>query len=268
MTANSASPNISDHRIALPGGSIFARMWSPPAGALAGEVPIILFHDSLGCADLWRDFPGELALSAGRVVVAYDRLGFGRSDPNPDRLKLDFVSDEARTALPALKSALGIRQTILMGHSVGGAMAAVCAAVEGADCLALITESAQTFAEDRTLCGIRAAKSAFSVPGQLDRLMRYHGDKAQWVLDAWTESWLSPGFADWRIDDDLSRVQCPVLAIHGDCDEYGSEIHPNQIVRLTHGPARALILQGCGHVPHKEKPDIVLAAIKDFLARQ
>ncbi|MCR2726207.1 alpha/beta hydrolase, partial [Salmonella enterica] len=85
---------------------------------------------------------------------------------------------------------------IAFGHSVGGGMGICCAAAHPDDCRALITESAQTFAEDRTLDGIRAAQRNFAEPGQLDRLKKYHGDKAAWVLSAWVDTWLSPAFAD------------------------------------------------------------------------
>jgi hypothetical protein len=57
---------------------------------------------------------------------------------------------------------------------------------------ALITMSAQAFPEERTLQGIRVAKAQFDNDGQVERLKRYHGDKARWVLDAWIETWLHP----------------------------------------------------------------------------
>ena len=56
-------------------------------------------------------------------------------------------------------------------------------------------------------------------PGQVERLARYHGDKARWVLDAWIGSWLHPGFASWTLAEVLPRVACPVLALHGALDE-------------------------------------------------
>jgi hypothetical protein len=36
------------------------------------------------------------------------------------------------------------------------------------------------------------ARDNFAQPGQLERLARYHGDKAAWVLSAWVDTWLSP----------------------------------------------------------------------------
>ena len=133
-------------------------------------------------------------------------------------------------------------------------------------CVAVITESAQAFVEELTLAGVRAAQARFERPGQLERLARYHGEKARWVLDAWVETWLDPRMADWCLDDVLRDVHCPTLALHGDQDEFGSVEHPERIARLTHGQARAVILEGCGHVPHREQPTRVLGELTDFLA--
>nr|WP_312474762.1 alpha/beta hydrolase [Achromobacter ruhlandii] len=251
-----------DVHVPTPQGRLFARRWDP-AGRDADAAPIVLLHDSLGCVELWRDFPERLAMATGRAVIAYDRLGFGRSDPNPATLATGFVEAEADGGFQDLRRALDIGPFIAFGHSVGGGMGICCAAAHPADCRALITESAQTFAEDRTLDGIRAAQRNFAEPGQLDRLKKYHGDKAAWVLSAWVDTWLSPAFAQWNLDDALRRVQCPVLALHGEEDEYGSTAHPGIIARLAGG--RQALLENCGHVPHREQPHIVLDLTSQWL---
>ncbi|MDH4584493.1 alpha/beta hydrolase [Pseudomonas sp. BN415] len=247
-------------------GRLFVRIWSPDhLSPSVDEAPIVLFHDSLGCVELWREFPAKLASITGRTVVAYDRLGFGRSSAHPGQLAFGFVGDEAERDFPLVKDRLGIREFIAFGHSVGGGMATHCANRHREHCLALITESAQAFVEDRTLAGIREAKQVFQQDDQLDRLRKYHGDKARWVLEAWTETWLSPAFADWNLEAEVDRLDCPVLAIHGDQDEFGSELHPQQIARLTDGPSRMLLIEDCGHVPHREKPEAVLLAVAELL---
>ena len=256
----------SDQWITTEQGRLFARAWVPSDPRPDRNASILLFHDSLGCVDLWRDFPEQLAVATRRTVVAYDRLGFGRSDVHAGTLRTTFIHDEAMTVVPRLSDALGLDTMVLFGHSVGGAMAIATAAQWPERCAAVVTESAQSFVEDRTLAGIRAARADFERPGQLERLARYHGPKARWVLDAWVETWLSPAFADWRLDDYLRDVQCSILALHGDQDEYGSPQHPERIVRLTQGPSRAVILVGCGHVPHREQPTRVLDEVTQFLA--
>lgn len=260
------SVTATEHRIDVPAGRLYAKRWSPGERAADEAATIVLFHDSLGCVELWRDFPERLAAATGRSVVAYDRLGFGRSDPHPGKLAADFVDDEAVTSIPRLLEHLRLAAIVPFGHSVGGAMAVATAARMPQRCSALVTVSAQTFVEDVTAAGIRAAERAFQDPSQVERLERYHGAKARWVLDAWIGTWFSPAFERWNLEPALARVRCPTLAIHGDRDEYGSTTHPQRIARLTPGPARALVLQDCGHVPHREQTETVLAAIAAFLA--
>lgn len=249
-----------------PQGRIFAREWTP-SGA-AGErpaSPIVLLHDSLGCVELWRDFPAELSAASGRRVIAYDRLGFGRSDAREALPALDFIAEEAQAYFPAVREQLGLERFVVFGHSVGGGMAVNCAAAFAGACDALITESAQVFPEDLTLSSIAEAKEQFVDESQLQRLARYHGDKARWVLDAWTESWLHPGFAAWSLKSVLPQVRCPVLALHGVHDEYGTTVHPELIGSLSAGPAQVEILPDTFHVPHRERPDAVIARVCNFL---
>lgn len=255
---------ISDHNIVLEGSRVFARRWQP-AGADDVKPVIVLFHDSLGCVELWRDFPERLASATGLPVVAYDRLGFGRSDPNPARLDSDFIALEARTGFKAVREQLGIARFIAFGHSVGGGMSVAVAAAFPDACGAVVTLAAQAFVEDRTLDGIRDAKRRFAASDQMARLARYHGDKAQWVLDAWTETWLAPRFADWTLDGLLQQVRCPIFAIHGDRDEYGSSAHPKRIAVQAVCPVTTLLIDECGHVPHREHPERVIGAVQAFL---
>ncbi len=244
---------------------LHVRRWTP-AGQEA-RTPIVLFHDSLGCVALWRDFPQRLAAAVARPVIAYDRLGFGRSDAYPGALPRSFIEDEPLTGLRAVRKQLGLERYIAFGHSVGGCMAVCTAAQDPQRCVALITESAQSFVEDRTRNGILAAQRDFAREGQMERLAKYHGDKAHWVLNAWVETWLSPEFAQWTLDAPLREVRCPVLAMHGDRDEYGSVVHPQRIADLVAGPSTARIFDACGHVPHREIGPEVLEVLDGWLQR-
>lgn len=255
-----------DRWVDHPHGRLFTRSWdnARDIGLPPEKAPIVLFHDSLGCVDLWRDFPAQLCAATGRRVIAYDRLGFGRSDPRQDKLALDFIADEARTFFPFVGEQLGLRRFIAFGHSVGGGMAINCAAQYASDCAALITESAQAFVAEETRQGILTAKQQFKEDGQLERLKKYHGEKARWVLDAWTETWLDPRFASWSLSDVLPAVRCPVLAIHGIFDEYGSTRHPEMIGQLCGGPSRVEIMEDSYHVPHRERPQAIVDMVSGF----
>jgi pimeloyl-ACP methyl ester carboxylesterase len=195
---------------------------------------------------------------ASRPVAAASR-----SDPHPGKLGIGFVADEADSTVPQLCDRFGIGDFVACGHSVGGGMAIEAAARWPERCRALVTIAAQTFIEDRTLAGIRVAQRDFQDPDNLARLARYHGDRTPWVLDAWIGTWLSPAFADWNLDQPLAGVRCPVLAVHGELDEYGSLRHPR---RIAQGRGEALILPGIGHVPHREAEGALVTAIAGFLA--
>ncbi|MFT3999789.1 MAG: alpha/beta hydrolase [Rhizobium sp.] len=225
-------------------------------------MPVVLHHDSLGCVTLWRDFPALLAAELQRRVIAYDRLGFGQSSARHDRLDLNFLRDEAVHQLPFVLDNLMVDRFVACGHSVGGGMAVETGAFFAQRCEAIITIAAQAFVEDRTIEGIKVAEEAFSLPGALDRLTRYHGEKAEWVLKAWIGTWLSPAFESWSLEPTLARISRPVLAIHGDRDEYGSLAHPRII---ANGRGICRVLPDVGHTPHRECPDLLVDEIAGWL---
>lgn len=267
-TMAAMSPTPQDLWIETHHGRLFAQRWHLGLAPASGRAPIVLFHDSLGCVALWRDFPLQLADATGRDVIAYDRLGFGRSDPHPGRLDCGFVHAEAATGFRALREQLALDAFVAFGHSVGGGMAIATAAAYPDACRALVAEAAQAFVEDRTRAGIRAAREAFVQPGQVERLARYHGRKAEWVLHAWIDTWLADDFADWQLDDALRGVRCPALVLHGDQDEYGSAHHPERIGALIGATATVHLLPGCGHVPHRERTEEVLSLVTGWLDDQ
>ncbi|MFZ6733722.1 alpha/beta fold hydrolase [Undibacterium sp. Ji42W] len=256
-----------EHWISTEAGQLYAFSWQPTnTEDHDNKPPILLLHDSLGCVALWRTFPALLAEHSGRQVIAYDRLGFGQSDARDEVLSLDFIAQEAATSLPLLQTCFGFEHFVVMGHSVGGGMAVHFAALYADMCDALITESAQALVEDKTRAGLIEAQVQFQAPGALDRLRRYHGDKATWVLNSWINTWLSPAFVNWSLRDVLPQVTCPALVLHGEHDEYGSSVHPEQIAGLTTGPAQLEIIAGAQHVPHREQEDWVIKRVCQFLA--
>ena len=264
-TVNSPALRTEDRWVQQSHGRVFTRTWyAPDSSPKHDNAPIILFHDSLGSVELWRQFPALLCRETGQNVIAFDRWGFGNSDPRPDHLAVTFVADEAQLFFPALCSQLHIDHFIALGHSVGGAMAIETAAQHAARCDGLITIAAQVFAEKTTLSGIRQARTQFTDAAQFDRLARYHAQKTRWVLDAWINSWLDPGFANWNLRKVLPYVRCPSLVIHGDQDEYGTPIHPRIIKELSGGPVHTEILRGAGHLPHRECPETIVALICAF----
>lgn len=89
---------------------------------------IVFLHDSLGCIELWRDFPKNLGALADCNVLVYDRKGYGKSSPfSTSKRGNNYLEIEADTVQEVLE-VCGIKHAILFGHSDGGSIALIAAA--------------------------------------------------------------------------------------------------------------------------------------------
>ena len=236
-------------------------------GATAGRRDtIVMLHEGLGSTSLWREFPEELAAASGLAVLVYSRAGHGRSDPHPGGRQVDFMHAEARVHLPALLDALDVERPWLFGHSDGGSIALIHAAEADRPVAGLIVLAPHVFVEAVTVEGIVATQARFADTDLPARLARHHNDAAA-VFQMWSDIWMDPAFRRWNIERLLPRIECPVLAIQGRDDEYGTMEQVEAIGRLTPG-ARVLGLERCGHSPHRDQPHAVLAATVKFIAER
>lgn len=236
-----------------------------PAGAPPPGAPSLLFlHEALGSIGQWKDFPEALVAATGLPGVVYDRQGHGGSAPLTLPRPHGYHASEAGRVLQ-LMSGLSIGRAVLVGHSDGGTIALLAAGLMPERIAAVVSEAAHVFVEEISRQGIREAFAAWQ-RGELEGLRKYHGDKTEALVRAWAETWLHPDFAAWSTEDMLDQVSCPVLAIQGVDDHYGS---PEQVARIcagVAGPCEPLLLPDCGHTPHREQRDWVLRAIREFLA--
>ncbi len=130
----------------------------------AGRDPaLVLLHEGLGSVDLWKDIPEALARATGHAVIAYSRRGHGWSDPLPGSHAVSFMHHEARVVLPQLLSALGLEAPILVGHSDGGSIALIHAAMPGARVHAVVTLAPHVFVEPVSIQSIDADLARLSI---------------------------------------------------------------------------------------------------------
>ncbi|MGH6949049.1 MAG: alpha/beta fold hydrolase [Kiloniellales bacterium] len=253
-------------------GRRLAARWLLPSGLAAEEATagavLVFLHQGLGSIGGWREFPARLAAAAGLPALVYDRWGYGGSEPLTLPRADDYLRQEAEETLPQLLGACGIARPVLYGHSDGGSIALLYAAAFPSMPLAVIAEAAHVFVEPETLTGIRAAAAPEMRARIVAALRGFHGEKAETLFRAWAETWLRPSFAAWRMDGRLPAIPCPLLAIQGAADEYGTRAQVEAIAAGVSGPAEILWLEGCGHSPHREREQEVLAASSAFLARQ
>jgi len=246
------------------GHSLEYASWPPPAPSAA--TPILLLHEGLGCVSMWRDFPTALAARTGRRVAAYSRLGHGRSGPRPAPYRVDFMHDEARQVVPEVLDTLGVGQAILLGHSDGGSIALLFAALYPARVTALVLEAPHVFVEPISIASITEMKDTYASTDLPARLAKYHGASTEGAFRGWNDIWLHPEFAAWNIEDVLPDVSCPTLVVQGTDDEYGTARQVEAIRQQAGGRVETVWLPACGHSPHRDQPEAVLTSIAAFLA--
>jgi pimeloyl-ACP methyl ester carboxylesterase len=235
-------------------------------GPPAGEAPTVVFlHEGLGAISRWRDFPEALCARLGWSGLVYNRQGYGGSDPFSAPLTPSFMHHEALDTLPRLLDKVAISRPVLFGHSDGASIALIYAGSELVSPAALVLEAPHVFVEDLTVASIAKVRDSFRSSDLRGRLERHHGTNVDLLFESWTEVWLSDEFRSWTIEECLPRVTCPVLAIQGQDDEYGTLRQVDAIRDGVSGPIETLILDDCGHSPHLDQRDAVEAAAIRFL---
>jgi pimeloyl-ACP methyl ester carboxylesterase len=220
---------------------------------------------------MWKDFPQRLCDAVGCRGLVYSRPGYGRSTPRAaeETWGLDFMHRQAHEVLPALLDALGIdsaaRPPWLFGHSDGGSIALLHAARFARRVAGAIVLAPHILVEDLSVASIKMARSAYLETDLREKLARHHDDpdSAFW---GWNDIWLHAPFKDWSIEREIESIACPLLAVQGQDDEYGTLEQIRGISRRV--PDTVLLeLPGCGHSPHRDQPERLIAACTEFIHR-
>lgn len=226
---------------------------------------LVFLHEGLGCIELWRDFPEVVCAATACNGLVYDRKGYGGSDPYDGPWPFDYLFKESEVYLPGLLKNFDLEHAVLFGHSDGGTIALLSAATNSSRVRGVITEAAHIFVELSTLAGIRDAVKAYEAGDLKARLARYHGENTETVFRRWADRWLSPDFFDWNIEPHLPKVTCPLLALQGENDEFGTARQLQGIATGVSGPVEAKLLPECGHVPHVQARSVVLNEMIRFI---
>jgi pimeloyl-ACP methyl ester carboxylesterase len=232
----------------------------------AGAPLVVFLHEGLGSVAMWRHFPEALCAAAGMRGLVFSRYGYGRSTPRPavEKWPVDFMHVQAHVVLPALFARLGIDDAPwLFGHSDGASIALLYAAAFPARVAGLVAVAPHVFVEEVSVTSIERARVAYEATNMREKLARYHDDPDS-AFRGWNGIWLDPAFRAWNIEQYLPRIRCPVLAVQGEDDEYGTMAQIDAIARLV-PHARLLKLPGCGHSPHRDQPAAMTDAVVAFL---
>ena len=216
---------------------------------------VVFLHEGLGSVSMWRDFPRAFCERHGFAGFVFSRAGYGRSTPRaPDEhWQPDFMARQADEMLPALFAATGIERPWLFGHSDGGTIALLHAARH--DVAGVVAVAPHLFVEDVSVASIAQARDAYEAGDLRDRLARHHADVDS-AFYGWNDVWLMPAFRDWNVEREIATIACPVLAVQGENDEYGTLEQVRAIVRRL-PKTRLLVIAKCGHSPHRDQPEIL-----------
>ena len=239
--------------------------------------PPLVFINSLGCDFRIWSAVAEI-LAADFRIILYDKRGHGLSESGPDRTDMaDYASD-----LAALLDGIGVQRATLVGLSIGGLIA-------------------QEFYRQRpervaglVLCDTAAKIGTDEAWDQ--RMAEVERGGVESLADATLERWFTADFRLRRSDalagmramltrtprqgylaacgalkradlqSDAGRIKAPTLCLVGDQD--GST--PPDLVRRTAAlipRSRFEILEGAGHLPNVEKPEIVAKWVAEHARR-
>ncbi|BDI04139.1 alpha/beta fold hydrolase [Sphaerotilus microaerophilus] len=239
--------------------------------------PLLVFlHEGLGSVSMWRDFPQQMAQALGWRGLVYSRPAYGRSTPKraEDRWRPDFMHRQAQEVLPQVLAALGHAPSSsgerlwLFGHSDGGSIALLHAAAFPDQVAGLVVCAPHLFVEALTVASIEEAREAYASTDLRAKLAKYHDDPDS-AFRGWNDIWLDPDFLAWNIEAEVASVRCPVLAVQGQDDQYGTMAQIDRIAQgLPAGQVELLKLDACGHSPHRDQPKALIDRVVDFVHRR
>ncbi len=234
------------------------------------QAPLVVFlHEGLGSLAMWKQFPQQLCDALQCRGLVYSRPAYGQSTPRPadEKWGVDFMHQQAYDVLPNLLSALSVNTRSnppwLFGHSDGGSVSLLYAAKYPDQLAGAIVLAPHIMVEPMTISSIEQARIVYQQTNLREKLARYHSDvdSAFW---GWNDIWLNPDFLQWDITAELENIRCPLLAVQGLDDEYGSLAQIRGIQRrLPH--TELLELAGCGHSPHKDQAEALISTARHFM---
>lgn len=218
------APALAHRDLLVDVGGVALRGWVfPPRGPARG-ITVVYLH---GIADnrasgVWL---AERLVPHGLEVVVFDARAHGASGGDACTYGFHEKRDVARVL-----DAVGARRAVLVGASLGGAVAlqaaaedariaGVVAAAAFADLPSIARERAPWFASDRE---VRAAIA------EAERLAGFRADEVSPVRSA-------------------ARIRVPVLVVHGLADRQIAPSHARRLHDALAGPKRLVLLEGVGH---------------------
>jgi pimeloyl-ACP methyl ester carboxylesterase len=228
----------------------------------------VLYVHGTGCnAEVWT--PHMALIADGHTPVAIDLPGHGRSPGRGFRGVADYTYFVVEVA-----KALGWNRFVVVGHSMGGAVALMAALYHGdlLNGLVLVDTGARLRVRPALLREAREAAEAGRAAAT-DR-WAYASRTPQSVVDAvqtltaQTDPWVTYG--DWIADDTfdvlgrLQGIRVPTLAVCGAEDRL-TPVKYHEFLDAQIPGCRLAIIEGAGHWVFWEQPEAFTRTVRAFL---
>lgn len=201
-TARRRASAIPAERFPYAGGELHILRAGDPAG-----IPVLLIHGTPGSALGWANW--LIDPPAGFHLIAVDRPGFGQSQPPAP---LPLLEDQAAALAPLVarlgRCGWGQGKPILLGHSLGGPVAALLAARHPGIAAGLVIAGGAFDPDLERLHWIQKPAAHPALRWILPRVL----DSANQELIA-----LEAGLR--RLETKLPTITTPTVIVHGDADD-------------------------------------------------
>ena len=233
----------------------------------SGQGPVVVFLHGFGASIYsWRH-QLEPVLQAGHRVVAYDNRGFGSSD-RPDS---GYDNAAYVTLLLALLDSLDIADAVLVGHSMGGQIAAEVAATAPGRVRGLVLLDPSGHRGPVSRLALRQLFTPLLTRSAVAAILRFCFADPRRVtaqdIDQYYAPVASPGgrraivrvLGEYRFDalrGNAQHIAAPTLVLWGAADRIIAFRH---IADLANELPRAAVsvIRDAGHNPQEEQPEDV-----------
>ena len=244
------------------------RVWEKGQGEQLG------FLAGFGGCSHWTPFLDRLAERRRVVVPSLPGFPGGGSGHK----KLDDLPDWIAATLDLLEAA-GLEGADLVGHGVGGALAAEVAALSRATVRRLVLiaplglfDAAEPVADvwARRASELPALLSARPEAFATELLPPEGADEVEWQIDLLRASEAAARLlwptGDRGLAKRLHRIQAPTLLLWGSEDRLVPASYAKRFADGITGPVTLRSIEGAGHRVDFDAPDAAADAILDFLA--
>ncbi|MFW9972674.1 MAG: alpha/beta fold hydrolase [Candidatus Odinarchaeota archaeon] len=239
---------------------------------------VVLLHGLMSRATNWYEV--AIWLRENYHVIAFDQRGHGRSE-KPDS---DYSRDTMIEDIVEAMNKLGIQNSIVIGHSMGGSIAWGLAVLYPHLVKALVIEDKSAEAMDKeALDDWKQFFNSWPIPFSCLKeaslfFGNLHSTYANHFIEFFEEkesgyypifkfehllTILSFGIKKSRWDE-LERIKCPTLIIKGGSSGFSRE-HAEKMSNIIKN-CRVIEIPNAGHVVHDDQPELYKNAVENFLS--